>query len=346
MHRSLHTELISFAHNTSHKTTENFLIHTHSDYEIYYFICGDVDYLIDGKEIHPEPHTIVLVAPNVFHGVRVNSAAVYERYTLHVDPDVLSVERRPLLLSVFPRPQRFGDPAFPCRLERMEGSGVLEILHAFEACARQDRERQEALSPVLTEAVLSVLLLHAQPAALDEQERENGRVSRTQKDVIDYLNAHFTEPITLDMLSERFYISKHYLNRAFRKATGTTVMDYLIHKRVTYVQQLLFNGVPVSQAAAQAGFGDYTSFYRAYVKRFGHAPSHDRVMTGAQNGSPNLPFTFMHEEEKHGVLNEYESIEEHDEDEQAERTFWDRHRTTMIAQGVSDQLVERDEPHA
>jgi len=28
-----------------------------------------------------------------------------------------------------------------------------------------------------------------------------------------------------------------------------------------------------------AGFGDYTAFYRAYVKRFGHAPSHDRSPT-------------------------------------------------------------------
>lgn len=346
MHRSLQTELISFAHNTSHKTTENFLIHTHSGYEIYYFICGDVDYLIDGKEMHLEPHTILLVAPNVFHGVRVNTQAVYERYTLHVDPDVLSVERRHLLLSVFPRLLRSGDPAFSCRMERMEGSGVLEILHAFEACALQDRERQEALSPVLTEAILSVLLLYAQPAVLDAQEPESGRVSRTQKDVIDYLNAHFTEPITLDMLSERFYISKHYLNRAFRKATGTTVMDYLIHKRVTYVQQLLINGIPVSQAAAQAGFGDYTSFYRAYVKRFGHAPSHDRVMTGAQNGSADHLFTFMHDEARRDALNEFESLEEHDENEQREKTFWDQHRTTMLAHGASDQLVERDEPHS
>jgi len=57
------------------------------------------------------------------------------------------------------------------------------------------------------------------------------------------------------------------------------VRDYLISKRVTYVQQLLINGIPATQAATLAGFGDYTAFYRAYVKRFGHAPSQDRSST-------------------------------------------------------------------
>ena len=97
-----------------------------------------------------------------------------------------------------------------------------------------------------------------------------------QENIINYLNEHFNEPITLDSLAERFFLSKNHLNRSFRKATGTTVRDYLIGKRVTYVQQLLINGIPATQAASLAGFGDYTSFYHAYVKRFGHSPSQDR----------------------------------------------------------------------
>lgn len=364
MHTSVHTGLASFAHNTSHKTTENFLIHTHSDYEIYYFISGEADYLIDGKEIALKPHTILLIAPNVFHGVRVNTQVMYERYTLHLDPNILSVERRHLLLSVFPKQHRGGGVGTSCCLERMERSGVLEIMRAFEACSLQEKDVQKALSPVLTEALLTILLLCAQPIATDEQAQETGRVSRTQKDVIDYLNAHFTESITLDMLSERFYISKHYLNRAFRKATGTTVMDYLIHKRVTYVQQLLINGIPVSQAAALAGFGDYTSFYRAYVKRFGHAPSHDRAMTASCHGSVQHVRTFIKEQAQHGVLSEGESVEgrntpaQQDDSRQAylhlaqleEREasadageFWDKRRTTMHVRARSDELTERGE---
>lgn len=61
----------------------------------------------------------------------------------------------------------------------------------------------------------------------------------------------------------------------FRRAMGATVMEYLSHKRVTYAQQLLINGLPAAQTAEAAGFGDYTSFYRHYVKHFGRSPNRD-----------------------------------------------------------------------
>ena len=114
---------------------------------------------------------------------------------------------------------------------------------------------------------------------------EHAQLTSTQEGVLAYLNRHFNETITLDDLADRFFISKNHLNRSFRKATGTTIRDYLIGKRVSYVQQLLINGIPATQAATLAGFGDYTAFYRAYVKRFGHAPSHDRnpARTASQN---------------------------------------------------------------
>ena len=125
---------------------------------------------------------------------------------------------------------------------------------------------------ILMEAVFASILLSAAPT----QEPEPRAIPAAQEKILTHLNEHFTEPITLDDLAERFFLSKHHLNRLFRKATGTTVRDYLINKRVTYVQQLLINGIPATQAASLAGFGDYTSFYRAYVKRFGHSPSADR----------------------------------------------------------------------
>lgn len=275
MQWTLITDVAHYAHNVSHQSTENFLLHTHETYEIYYFISGDVDYLVEGKEYRLKPHTLLAIGPNLFHGVRVHTNATYERHTLHFDPNLLSIDRWGLLLSVFPNARRqIGRPVVYC-LENMEHSGVLGILHAIEASVGKDERVQKMLLAVLTEALLSLLLLCA-PTEDEEVPQERGRVSRTQREIIEYLNAHFTESVTLDALAEKFFISKHYLNRVFRKATGTTVMDYLIYKRVTYVQQLLVNGVPISQAAAMAGFGDYTTFYRAYVKRFGHAPSQDR----------------------------------------------------------------------
>lgn len=43
------------------------------------------------------------------------------------------------------------------------------------------------------------------------------------------------------------------MNKVFRKATGTTVFDYLLHKRITAAQQLLITGYSAQEAASQAG---------------------------------------------------------------------------------------------
>ena len=52
--------------------------------------------------------------------------------------------------------------------------------------------------------------------------------------------------------------------RQFRKITGHTILGYIRNKRLIYANELIEKGHNKSEAAALAGFGDYTSYYRAY----------------------------------------------------------------------------------
>lgn len=276
MHISMEAGGASYAHNISHRQTESFLIHNHPSYELYYYLSGSASFLINGVEYPLEPHTMMVFAPNVFHGIRVQDDQPYDRHTLHFTADCISLERRPALTRLLPRAEKTG--GIPCLQKNMESTAMHALLQEMDVCAAQDAQTQERLAPILLEALISTIALSSAPFETQEP-LEPEPVTSAQETIITYLNTHFTESITLDGLAEQFFISKHHLNRSFRKATGTTVRDYLIHKRVTYVQQLLINGVPATQAATLAGFGDYTAFYRAYVKRFGHAPSQDRNPT-------------------------------------------------------------------
>ena len=64
---------------TSHMKSDTFEVHYHSCYEIYYFLKGDADYMVEGREYHLTPHSLILLSPYVFHGVRVNSTTDYVR---------------------------------------------------------------------------------------------------------------------------------------------------------------------------------------------------------------------------------------------------------------------------
>ena len=68
-------------------------------------------------------------------------------------------------------------------------------------------------------------------------------------------------------------MSKYYLCRAFKKYSGVSIHSYITHKRVVYAKQLIDSGETASGAAYKVGFGDYSAFYRAYVKVFGKSPA-------------------------------------------------------------------------
>ena len=127
---------------------------------------------------------------------------------------------------------------------------------ALEDCALKNEALRDALLPVCVEALLAQIV--SMGDACESAPSLTGAPDTVTR-IIWYLNQHLKENITLDQLSERFFISKHHLNKVFRKATGTTVFDYLLHKRITAAQQLLITVYSAQEAASQAGFGDYSS---------------------------------------------------------------------------------------
>ena len=95
-------------------------------------------------------------------------------------------------------------------------------------------------------------------------------------DILRYLNAHLTEPVTIDALAARFFVSKYHMMRRFREETGYSVHSYLANKRLLYARELLAAGAGAMEACFACGYGDYSAFSRAYKKRFGQSPGRRR----------------------------------------------------------------------
>lgn len=268
----LENENIIFNYSLSYESCDTFQIHYHNIFEIYYFIEGDIDYLVEGKVYHPTPNSILLLTPHMFHGVRINSDRPYRRYTIHFNPSIINTEYRLALLSAFPSIGKHSQKEV--YYENTDNYNLHSFFDALTFCSQQPLPLSIQLLPVFIESLLAQLTIMCH--SLQPNEPCN-TVSSTITNIISYLNSHLSEKITLDLLAERFYISKHYLNRAFKRATGTTVGDYLIYKRVIYASQLLVDGCLATEAAMLSGFNDYSAFYRAYHKITGHAPSIDQT---------------------------------------------------------------------
>lgn len=267
---SMDTEQVCYGYNVTENITTEYALHCHNFYEVYLFLEGDVDYLVEGEHYNPTPNSLLLLSPHLFHGVRINSCRPYRRFSIHFHPDILSLERRAFLLSSFPSAERRDLRIYYEQVDRMDIPCYFE---ALEDCAAKPEPYRSQLLPICVEALLARIV------SMSSQTQQSGTAAGqtgTVTEILLYLNRHLQEPFSLDKLAQRFFISKHHLNKVFRKATGTTVFDYLLHKRVTLAQQLLIGGHSAQEAALLSGFGDYSSFYRSYTRILGHSPLQDR----------------------------------------------------------------------
>ena len=82
-----------------------------------------------------------------------------------------------------------------------------------------------------------------------------------------YIEEHFNEDLSLEQISSRFYISKFYLTREYKKIYGSTIFQHIITARINYGKQLLrFSDKSVEEIAHLCGFNDQSYFARQFKK--------------------------------------------------------------------------------
>lgn len=92
--------------------------------------------------------------------------------------------------------------------------------------------------------------------------------------IVDYINKNFLEPLTLEQISNKFFVSKNTVNLILKKITGCTFKQYHLRLRLNTANNLIKAGRDnITTIAKLSGFSDYSSFIKAYKKRFGVLPS-------------------------------------------------------------------------
>lgn len=248
-------------------TNTNFRLHNHNEYEILLFIEGDAKYVVEDKTYTLEPYDIIIIRKNELHRIYHNSQTPYRRLILWVNPAFFANNNCPEYEKQFLKAPLNVGHKIPASLVR--SSGLLDAFLRYKKYS--ENFSLDGNIPILQTTIVEILYLINKITVFSAADTSKNSV----KNIILYINNHYTEDLSLDLLENKFFISKYYLCRAFRKATGLTIHEYIRRKRLTKVRELCDTGLSISNAAIQAGFGDYSSFYRAYQKEYGVSPSSD-----------------------------------------------------------------------
>ena len=98
-----------------------------------------------------------------------------------------------------------------------------------------------------------------------------------EEDILNYLQANYLEPITLDTLCNEFGYSRSRFSHIFNNYFGCSLTKYLNILRCLHFNDI-FNDqsdLDIADAALDCGFGSVRSFYRAYRDLYGHSPRQD-----------------------------------------------------------------------
>ena len=90
--------------------------------------------------------------------------------------------------------------------------------------------------------------------------------------VFTYVNAHLTEDISLDKLSEDLFFSKYYILHEFKKKTGISLYKYIIKRKLEYSKTLIESGMPIKEVYHHCGFGDYSNFFKVFKREYSLTP--------------------------------------------------------------------------
>lgn len=98
-------------------------------------------------------------------------------------------------------------------------------------------------------------------------------------EVLDYIDSHYTEELTLDNIADFSGFSKYHFTRLFKQYTDSTFYDYLIYRRIKAAEELLANPeLSITEIALQSGFSSISTFNRIFKQKKGCTPSEYRSL--------------------------------------------------------------------
>ncbi len=261
--------LLSYVSAFTNKARQNneFEIHTHYDrLEIYYFLEGDLFFTFEGKRFEVKEGTMIIIPEGVLHRPVIKHTCPYFRKRILFSKELFNgYDFDKLDFSILLKKSK---------IIILDNQTVkdMQLDVAFDNISDCLSLHSEYGDFCATVSLFSLLIKTAQidvNLAANSFELHNDKILQ----IIKYIDANLNNKLNYKDLANHFFISEKGLYKFFKKETGFALGAYINERRVMQAQNLLLSGISSKEAAIEAGFQEYTSFYRSFLKRTGCTPS-------------------------------------------------------------------------
>ncbi len=238
---------------------EDFYLHAHTHYELYLFWSGDVTFLVEGNSYTPVSGDILLFNIGETHKAVINSARPYERTVIEMDKALFSaLDTEGLLFDPFTK--------------RELGQKNLVHHNTLEKSIRNDCFKILRSSTNRLESLSAIMFLLCEIGRVNGKKQKSTEKSSLPVRIVKYINENISENLSSGDIAEKFFISRTHLYSVFYNATGSSIHEYILAKRLIMAHEMLLSGQKPTDVCSKCGFNEYTTFYRAYKNGFGCSP--------------------------------------------------------------------------
>lgn len=239
--------------------------HWHQEWEIIHILSGRFSLNINGREFDSTAGDVFLLPAGMLHG-GVPQGCVYE--CLNFDLEELCGRTQPT--------RRLLGPFFRGRyipLTRLTGTTAAAVAAELLAAAGAAETDANILNTVAHIQRLFADLLATGCYSEVEPSKERGRAIDRLKPVLEYVELHFGQPLSLETLAAVIEMNPKYFCRFFRQATGQPPMNYVSGYRVEQAAHMLrTTDLTVTEIGLECGFCDTSHFVKTFRKIKGVTP--------------------------------------------------------------------------
>lgn len=251
-------------------------LHAHNYYEFYFFLEGDIEMQIGEKMYPVEFGDIMLIPPSLFHRPLIKSQDnPYRRFVFWISQEFCNhlLQSSPEYAYIMQYVET--EKSYIFHTDQMAFHTVQsKLLRLLEEMHAKKFGRDAQISICINDLILCLNRLAYEQ---NTPKRKNSEYMLYQQ-IAQYIEDHIEDDLSLEELAKKFYVSKYHIAHIFKDNMGISIHQFITKKRLLLCKDAISGKMNITEAYQKFGFGDYSSFYRAFKKEFGVSPKDFRDM--------------------------------------------------------------------
>jgi AraC-like DNA-binding protein len=271
---------IRFSHRKSLDKPENHTLHLNNHVEIYIYVSGNHNYIVENNLYELKRGDIIVINPREVHKALPLSEAVYERFYFLIDCNAFDGMNFDPLARILKRPPHIGNLI---SFDDKTRQRIVDILYEISNCFCDGRNDQ------LQAFGYFIQILDEIDRYLENDYPSSGDITQTPellKKILIYVAMHTKEIQTISEISNALDITPQYLSSYFSKQVGTPLKTYIQAKKIALAKNFLDKGADVTWTCYECGFNDCSYFIKIFKKYVTKTPmeykkemTHKKIIT-------------------------------------------------------------------